>query len=101
MRKTFYSLICLLLMQQICFAEDPKEIVPPSLIFELLALNGDLETVQRPRYLSPSSMEVSPDGKFIYIGARTAKQVLVFSVSSNSVTKSFPMPNEPTGIVVW
>lgn len=100
MRKTFYSIICLLLMQQICFAEDPKEIVPPSLIFELLALNGDLETVQRPRYLSPSSMEVSPDGKFIYIGARTAKQVLVFSVSSNSVTKSFPMPNEPTGIAV-
>ncbi len=74
--------------------------VPPGLIFELLALNGDLETVQKPKYLSPSSMVVSPDQKNIYIGEQTAKQVDIFTVATNTVTKSIKVPNEPTGIAV-
>lgn len=100
MNKPFYLVICVLLLRQICISGDPLEIISPNLLFELLALNGDLETVQKPKYLSPSSMTVSPDEKLIYVGAKTAKQVLVFSVSSNSVVKSFYMPNEPTGIAV-
>ncbi len=81
-------------------ADDPINTTPPSLLFELLALNGDLETTQKPKYLSPTSMTVSPDKMIIYIAEQTAKQVDVYSVSSNSVTKSFLMPNEPTGIAV-
>lgn len=87
-------------IQQIYSADDPLGTTPPSLLFELLASNGDLETAQRPKYLSPTSMTVSPDEKFIYIAEQTAKQIDVFSVVSNSVIKSFLMPNEPTGIAV-
>jgi YVTN family beta-propeller protein len=80
--------------------DNTREIVPPGLVFELLALNGDLETVQKPKYLTPSSMVVSPDKEQIFICEQTAKKVDVFSVSSNSVVRSIRVPNEPTGIAV-
>src|SRR5512133_2676284 len=92
----------IVLLCQSVFAEKATALktVPPGLIFELLALNGDLETVQKPKYLSPSSMVVSPDKKSIYIGEQTAKQVDIFTVATNTVTKSIKVPNETTGIAV-
>lgn len=89
-----------LFLHQVCRATELAEIVPPGFLFELLALNGDLETVQNPKYLSPSSMIVSPDKQHIYIGAQTAKKVLVFSIESNSVVNSILLPNEPTGLAI-
>lgn len=94
------TIITLLSFEQIFSSDDPVDIAPPSLIFELLALNGDLETVQKPKYLSPSAMAVSPDKSIIYICEQTAKQVDLYSVSANKVTASLKMPNEPTGVAV-
>lgn len=95
-------LAAIVLLCQSVFADKATAVktVPPGLIFELLALNGDLETVQKPKYLSPSSMAVSPDKKCIYITEQTAKQIDVFTVATNTVTKSIKVPNEPTGIAV-
>ncbi|MDO5576866.1 MAG: YncE family protein, partial [Fibrobacter sp.] len=81
-------------------ASDPVKTVSPGLLFELLALNGDLETVQKPKYLSPAFMAVSTDQKTIYICEQTAKQVDFYSVETNAVFASVKMPNEPTGIAV-
>lgn len=100
MKRITLCITILMFLQLIYAVDDPLATAPPSLIFELLGLNGDIETVQKPKYLTSTSMAVSPDKKLIYIGEQTAKQVDVFSVASNSVTKSFLMPNEPTGITV-
>jgi DNA-binding beta-propeller fold protein YncE len=100
MIKYFIFILAVLLTQQTYSANDPISVAPPSLMFELLGLNGDLETVQKPKYLTTTSMVVSPDKKSIYICAQSAKQVLFFSVATNSVTQSVQMPNEPTGAAV-
>jgi YVTN family beta-propeller protein len=79
---------------------DPVKVVPPSLLPEILALNGDLETIQRPKYLSPSAMIVSPDKQSIYIAEQTAKQVVKLNCANNTVTQTMQMPNEPTGLAI-
>jgi YVTN family beta-propeller protein len=97
----YLSLILLVLLSKEIFSTDnPVVVAPPGFLFELLALNGDLETIQKPKYLSPTAMAVSPDKKTIYICAQTSKLVLFFSTITNSVTQSALMPNEPTGIAV-
>lgn len=100
--RVYVVLAVLVLICQSVIADKAttQKIVSPGLIFELLALNGDLETVQKPKYLSPSSMVVSPDSKYIYIGEQTAKQIDIYTVATNAVTKSIKMPNEPTGVAV-
>jgi len=97
----YLSLILMVLLSKEIFSTDnPVVIAPPSFLFELLALNGDLETIQKPKYLSPTAMSVSPDKKTIYICAQTSKEVLFFSTTTNSITQSVLMPNEPTGVAV-
>lgn len=100
MIKRIFIILSALLTQQLYSANDPISVAPPSLIFEILGLNGDLETVQKPKYLTTTSMVVSPDKKSIYICARTAKQILLFSTTTNTVTQTIQMPNEPTGAAV-
>ena len=77
-----------------------SDAVPPSLIFELLALNGDLETAAYPKYLSPTALVASPDKSKLYVAEQTAKRVAVVTLSSRTVTGEYLMPNEPTGIAV-
>ena len=79
---------------------DAKLVVPPSLLPELLALNGDLETAQKPKYLSPSALVASPDKKYVYIAEQTAKQVAKLDCATNTVIQLVQMPNEPTGIAI-
>jgi YVTN family beta-propeller protein len=76
------------------------QVVPPSLLPELLALNGDLETVQKPKYLSPTAMVATSDKKYIYIAEQYMKQVAKFDCATNQVVQTMPLPNEPTGVVV-
>jgi len=51
-------------------------------------------------YLSPEYMELSPDGKSIYITAATSKKVLVLDAASNKVTSEIKLPENPSGIAV-
>jgi YVTN family beta-propeller protein len=96
------SCICLPLLfaQGIC--QDAKKVVPPSLIFELLALNGDLETAAKPKYLSPVAIAAPQDTaqNLLYVAEQTAKQVAVVDRQSKTVVRTIPLPNEPTGIAV-
>jgi len=80
--------------------QNATQIVPPSLVFELLALNGDLETAARPKYRSPAAMAASPDGKYLYVAEQTAKRIAVIDLTAKSVAREILMPNEPTGIAV-
>jgi DNA-binding beta-propeller fold protein YncE len=77
-----------------------EKVIPPSLLPQLLALNGDLPTNQYPKYLSPTALAASPDGKYIYIAEQQMKQVAQFECASNRVVKTFSVPNEPTGVAV-
>ena len=79
---------------------DAINVVPPSLLPEILALNGDLETIQKPKYLSPSALLASPDKQSIYVAEQTAKQVVKLNCATNTVTQTMLMPNEPTGLAI-
>jgi YVTN family beta-propeller protein len=100
MKKMFYKPIMFFLAAHICVMGQDMNVVPPNLIFELLALNGDLDTKQRPKYLAPIDIITSKDNTKLYVAEQTAKQVVEVTISSNTVTKTMIMPNEPTGIAL-
>lgn len=75
-------------------------VVSPSLLPEILALNGDLETIQKPKYLSPAALLASPDKQSIFVAEQTAKQVMRLDCATNTVTQTMLMPNEPTGLAI-
>jgi YVTN family beta-propeller protein len=77
-----------------------KPIVSPDLIFESLALNKDISTSAKPKYLSPTDIVVSPDKSKLYVAEQTAKQIAVVGVQCNMVIKTIQLPNEVTGIAV-
>jgi len=97
-----YAFAGLVLVQIMVAQGQPNatNIVPPSLLPEILALNGDLETIQKPKYLSPTAMVASPDKQSIYIAEQTAKQVVRLNCATNTVTQTMLLPNEPTGLAV-
>ena len=74
--------------------------IPPSVLFELLALNRDLPTTKFPKYRSPANIVASPDKSNIYICEQTAKRIAVFSLASESITGYIHLPNEVTGCAV-
>lgn len=102
MRHQSIAAVVLTLMFTACAIAQPnaRQVVPPSLLPELLALNGDLETAQKPKYLSPTAMVASPDNKYIYIAEQYMKQVAKFDCATNQVIQAIPLPNEPTGVAV-
>jgi YVTN family beta-propeller protein len=84
-----------------CFSQNPEQsAAPPGMLFELLALNKDLSTAARPKYLSPCDLVASPDEKYLYVAEQTAKQVAVVDLAAKAVVRTIKVPNEPTGIAV-
>jgi YVTN family beta-propeller protein len=90
--------VAFFLMHGLPCAQTVQQTVPPGTIFELLALNGDVETAARPKYRSPTAMVPSPDGKFLFVAEQTAKRVAVIDLTTKSVTREILLPNEPTGL---
>jgi YVTN family beta-propeller protein len=93
---TLVFLFCVLVASQ----DNFKSIISPGLIFETLALNKDLPTPARPKYLSPTDLVPSPDKTKLYVAEQTAKQIAVINLADKTVIKKFLMPNEPSGIAV-
>jgi YVTN family beta-propeller protein len=79
---------------------DAEKVFPPQLFTELLAINGDIETKAKPKYLTPNDIVASPDKKKLYVTEERAKQVAQIDIATNTVEKTIPLPNEPTGIAV-
>jgi YVTN family beta-propeller protein len=77
-----------------------NSVAPPGVIFELLALNRDLPTAAKPKYLSPTDLVASPDSGTLYVVEQTAKQIAVINLQTNTVTKEIELPNEVTGLAV-
>lgn len=50
-------------------------------------------------YYSPTAL-VSDGGSYIYIAEHTANQVQQYSTDSNSVTRTFSLPDAPTGLAI-
>ena len=94
-------MVILFLIAACSFAQNPEQSnVPPGMIFELLALNHDLPTAAKPKYLSPCAMVASSDGEYLYVAEQTAKQIAVVDLASNAVLKNIQLPNEVTGVAV-
>jgi YVTN family beta-propeller protein len=77
-----------------------QSVAPPGVIFELLALNKDIETPARPKYRSPDALAPSRDGKYLYVAEQTAKRISVLDLTTQKFLKTILLPNEPTGIAV-
>jgi YVTN family beta-propeller protein len=93
--------VSVLSIAQASSSPNPEQsVAPPGMIFELLALNEDLPTAARPKYLSPCDIVASPDGKYLYVAEQTAKQIAVVDFATKTVLKNIKMPNEVTGIAV-
>jgi YVTN family beta-propeller protein len=101
-RHCVISVICFLALAVPGPCQNAMSVVPPNLVFELLALDGDLETAAKPKYLSPTAIAPSPDTDrtFLYITEQTAKQIAVVDRRTGAVVKTMQLPNEPTGIAV-
>lgn len=99
LRTAVFELV--LLMASWSFAGDIiSDIVPPSVLFEALAINRDIPTVKKPKYRSPTALVPSPDKSTIYICEQTAKKIAVFDVATGQVTRHIFLPNEVTGCAV-
>jgi len=101
----FNKILYTFLFSIVCFSSvraqsNALDVIPPSLVPGLLALNGDLSTLKNPKYLTPSDLALDPEKKFIYVAMRQMKQVAQFDLATNRVVKKFLLPNEPTGVAV-
>ena len=77
------------------------QVAPPSVLFEILALNKDMPTIKKPKYRSPGDLVPSPDESRIYICEQTAKRIKIFDVATRTVLPDYiQLPNEVTGCAV-
>jgi len=51
-------------------------------------------------YLSPCDIDLSHDGKTLYITAATDHRILVFDKAERKVYQSIPLPGKPTDLVL-
>jgi YVTN family beta-propeller protein len=93
-------LIVLLFCVYVAAQSNVKSVLSPNLIFETLALNKDLPTPAKPKYLSPTDIVASPDKSKLFVAEQTAKQIAVVNLADKTVIKKIQLPNEPTGIAV-
>lgn len=98
MHMAFTAIVsfCALALSQ----DNIKSLLSPGVIFETLALNKDLPTPAKPKYLSPTDLVPSLDKKKLYVAEQTSKTIAVVNIETKSVVKRIQLPNEPSGIAV-
>ncbi len=69
-------------------------------ISEALYMAKELPSVNKPEYLAPNGIAASKDHKTLYITAEAARQLLVYDVVAQTVTRRIDLPASPTGLVV-
>ncbi len=95
------TLLIMALFAYLSFAEGFQEsVASPGIIFELLALNKDLPTLAQPKYLSPTDLVPSPDGKLLFVAQETAKRIDVMEIATGTIVQKILLPNEVTGCAV-
>ncbi len=99
--KPIFSMLAAAALAHPCFGQNAEQsAAPASVIIELLALNRDIATPVRPKYLSPTALVASPDSQYLYVAEQTAKQIGVVDLTTKTVKKIIKLPNEVTGIAV-
>lgn len=93
-------LLAVLLSAILVNADPITDVIPPSVLFEVLALNKDLPTIKKPKYNSPCAMVAAPDGMLLYIAQQTAKRIDVYDTEAKIVARSIHLPDEVTGLAV-
>ena len=77
-----------------------KSVISPDVIFQTLALNRDLPTAAKPKYLSPTDLVPSFDKTKLFVVEQTAKQIAVVDITTKNVIQTIKLPNEVTGVAV-
>ena len=77
-----------------------KSVISPDVIFQTLALNRDLPTAAKPKYLSPTDLVPSLDKTKLFVVEQTAKQIAVVIFPAKHVIQTIKLPNEVTGVAV-
>ncbi|MBN1604389.1 MAG: hypothetical protein JW915_22460 [Chitinispirillaceae bacterium] len=99
-RIWFLFFVPLFLLQSVHAENHLISQVPPSLVFEVLALNRDLSTSGSPKYRSPSALALSPDKRFLYVAEQTAKRISVVDTRLKRAYRKILLPNEVTGLAI-
>ncbi len=71
-----------------------------SVILMLCAGPGGHAANSKDKYLSPLDVVADESGKTLYIAEKTAGQVAVFDVGNLKVTKTIPVPAQPSGLAL-
>lgn len=74
--------------------------VPPGLINEVLFAYKDLPGVNKPQYLSPTVMVVSPDTQTLYVAEYSAKRIDWVNLVSGAIVRSVTVSREPSGLAL-
>jgi DNA-binding beta-propeller fold protein YncE len=53
-----------------------------------------------PRYLSPTALAASPDGRTLYVACATANEVAFFDTAARKITRTLALPASPLGLVL-
>jgi YVTN family beta-propeller protein len=77
-----------------------RSVISPDVLFQTLALNRDLPTAAKPKYLSPTDIIPSFDKTKLFVVEQTAKQIAVVDIVSKAVLQIIKLPNEVTGVAV-
>lgn len=98
---TVFFILLFFVVTSKTFADDLiQKVVPPSVLYEVLALNRDLPTPKKPKYNSPGAMVASHDGKLLYIAQQTAKRIDVYAIEAKAIVKKIHLPDEVTGLAI-
>jgi YVTN family beta-propeller protein len=61
---------------------------------------GKILSSANQKYLSPTALAATSDGKTLFIACATANQVLVFDTAESKVTKTIPVSESPLGLAL-
>jgi YVTN family beta-propeller protein len=53
-----------------------------------------------PRYLSPTALAVSPDGRSLYVACATANEIACFDTKARKMTRTIAVPDSPQGLAL-
>lgn len=66
----------------------------------LVALGAASLVLAGDGYLSPSALVADQTGQTLYVAEATARQVAVFDIATAAVTRTFSLPDPPTGLAL-
>jgi len=99
MHKYLYLVTAAFIATQSITAEEMNSLLG-STLSEALYLAEELPSVNKPDYLGPNALAVSPDHATLYVTAEGSRELLFVDLATQSVSRRVELPASPTGLAV-